>query len=34
VGERTGYVPGTFSWVDLGTTDAEGAKAFYLGLFG
>lgn len=28
------YAPGTFCWVDLGTTDAEGAKAFYTELFG
>jgi uncharacterized protein len=34
VGERTGFAPGTFCWTDLGTTDAEGAKAFYTELFG
>jgi len=34
MGERTSYEPGTFSWTDLGTTDADGAKAFYLPLFG
>jgi uncharacterized protein len=34
MGERTGYAPGTFSWADLSTTDTEGAKAFYTGLFG
>jgi uncharacterized protein len=28
------YPNGTFCWVDLGTTDAPGAKAFYGGLFG
>ena len=28
------YEPGTFCWVDLGTTDAEAAKSFYKGLFG
>ena len=28
------YPEGTFCWVDLGTTDAPGAKAFYGGLFG
>lgn len=28
------YPNGVFSWVDLGTTDVEGAKAFYGGLFG
>jgi uncharacterized protein len=32
--ERTKYAPGTFSWVDLSTTDQEGAKTFYSGLFG
>jgi predicted enzyme related to lactoylglutathione lyase len=34
MGERTGHAPGTFSWVDLGTSDADGAKAFYGGLLG
>jgi predicted enzyme related to lactoylglutathione lyase len=34
MGTRTSYEPGTFSWVDLGTTDREGAKSFYAGLFG
>jgi uncharacterized protein len=34
MGERTKYPPGTFSWVDLSTTDQDGAKAFYAGLFG
>jgi uncharacterized protein len=34
MGERTGYQPGTFCWVDLTTTDQPGAKAFYEGLFG
>src|ERR1700678_2339602 len=34
MGERSGYTPGTFSWTDLTTTDQEGAKAFYGGLFG
>jgi len=34
MGKRERYEPGTFSWVDLTTTDAEGAKAFYSGLFG
>jgi predicted enzyme related to lactoylglutathione lyase len=28
------YPDGVFSWVDLGTTDVEGAKIFYGGLFG
>jgi predicted enzyme related to lactoylglutathione lyase len=34
MGERTSHPPGTFSWVDLATSDADGAKAFYGGLFG
>jgi predicted enzyme related to lactoylglutathione lyase len=34
MGERTKYPAGTFSWVDLNTTDQDGAKAFYSGLFG
>jgi predicted enzyme related to lactoylglutathione lyase len=34
VGERTSHKPGTFSWTDLATTDQEGAKGFYQGLFG
>jgi predicted enzyme related to lactoylglutathione lyase len=34
MGERTSHAPGTFSWTDLSTTDPEGAKRFYTGLFG
>jgi predicted enzyme related to lactoylglutathione lyase len=34
VGERTGYPPGQFCWVDLATTDVQAAKAFYSGLLG
>ena len=34
MGERTQYTPSTFCWTDLTTTDQEGAKAFYSGLFG
>lgn len=34
MGERTSHPPGTFSWVDLATTDAAGAKRFYGELFG
>jgi predicted enzyme related to lactoylglutathione lyase len=34
MGERTEHAPGTFSWADLGTTEPEGAKAFYTALFG
>jgi predicted enzyme related to lactoylglutathione lyase len=31
---RTEHPPGTFSWVDLTTSDADAAKAFYGALFG
>jgi uncharacterized protein len=34
MGERTSHAPGTFSWVDLATTDADGAKAFYGSVLG
>ena len=34
MGEVERYPAGTFCWVDLGTTDVAGAKAFYGGLFG
>ena len=34
MGQRTEHAPGTFSWVDLSTSDAAGAKDFYGGLFG
>src|SRR3712207_2240174 len=34
MGTRTSYTPGTFSWVDLATTDAAAAKSFYSGVFG
>lgn len=34
MGKRERYEPGTFSWADLSTSDADGAKAFYGGLFG
>jgi predicted enzyme related to lactoylglutathione lyase len=34
MGEREIYPPGTFCWADLGTTDADAAKAFYTGVFG
>jgi uncharacterized protein len=34
MGTRTSFPPGAFSWVDLATTDAEAAKAFYGTLFG
>jgi predicted enzyme related to lactoylglutathione lyase len=34
MGERTSHAPGTFSWVDLATTDAEAAKQSYGQVFG
>jgi predicted enzyme related to lactoylglutathione lyase len=34
MGKRSSYAPGTFCSVDLATTDADGAKAFYGSLFG
>ncbi|WP_028059367.1 VOC family protein [Candidatus Solirubrobacter pratensis] len=34
MGERTSYAPGTFSWAELVTSDADAAKAFYASLFG
>jgi uncharacterized protein len=34
VAERTEHAPGTFSWVDVTTTDLDGAAAFYKGLLG
>jgi predicted enzyme related to lactoylglutathione lyase len=34
MGSRTSYPPGTFSWVDLATTDVDGARDFYTVLFG
>jgi predicted enzyme related to lactoylglutathione lyase len=34
MGDRSSYPPGTFSWVDLATTDPADAKRFYGGLFG
>jgi hypothetical protein len=34
MGKRTSYEPGTFSWVELVTTDPAGAKEFYGGLLG
>lgn len=32
--EVTKHAPGTVCWIDLGTSDAEGAKRFYTQLFG
>ena len=34
MGERTSYPPGTFSWAELLTSDADAAKGFYSQLFG
>jgi predicted enzyme related to lactoylglutathione lyase len=34
MGERTSYAPGTFSWAELITSDADAAKAFYANVFG
>jgi predicted enzyme related to lactoylglutathione lyase len=34
VGARESHDPGIFSWVELLTSDAEGAKAFYARVFG
>jgi uncharacterized protein len=34
MGVRERYAPGTFCWADLGTTDADAAKAFYTRVFG
>jgi predicted enzyme related to lactoylglutathione lyase len=34
MGKRTSYRPGTFSWVDLATSDPNAARSFYSGLFG
>jgi predicted enzyme related to lactoylglutathione lyase len=34
MGERTKHPAGAFSWAELSTTDSDGAKAFYTGLFG
>ncbi len=34
MGTRTAHAPGTFSWVDLSTTDPDAAKEFYSGIFG
>src|SRR3954471_17564092 len=34
MGERTSYAPGTLSWAELATSDADAAKAFYAAVFG
>jgi hypothetical protein len=33
-GEQTSYAPGTFSYAELVTSDADGAKGFYTSVFG
>jgi predicted enzyme related to lactoylglutathione lyase len=34
MGKRTSYEPGTFSWIELHTSDVDAAKSFYGELFG
>jgi predicted enzyme related to lactoylglutathione lyase len=34
MGERASHPPGTLSWAELATSDADGAKDFYGALFG
>src|ERR687895_32473 len=34
MGKRSSYEPGTFSYVELATTDVADAKRFYGGVFG
>ena len=34
MGERTSHAPGTFSWAELATSDAEAAKSFYTSVLG
>src|SRR3954467_5516632 len=34
MGERTSYAPGTFSYVELATSDLAAAKTFYTAAFG
>ena len=34
MGDRTSHPPGTFSWAELVTTDADSAKTFYTALLG
>lgn len=34
MGQRTSYAPGTFSWSELATSDADSAKTFYAAVFG
>ena len=34
VKEATGFAPGTFCWIELGTSDGPAAKDFYTKLFG
>jgi len=34
MGDRSEYAPGTFCWSELSSSDQDGSKAFYSGLFG
>ena len=34
MGEVTSHAPGAFCWIELGTSDLNGAKEFYAALFG
>lgn len=34
MGKRTEHAPGTFSWIELATSDQDAAKRFYGGVFG
>ena len=34
MGKRDRYAPGVFCWVDLATSDVDGAKRFYADVFG
>ena len=34
MGERTSHPPGTLSWAELATSDADAAKSFYTAVFG
>ena len=32
--EMSSYTPGSFCWMELGTTDSKAGKQFYTSLFG
>lgn len=32
--KRDGYAQGTPNWIDISTSDVDGSKEFYAGLFG